>query len=286
MNANLLSEIKGQISGEIELFGGVEGHLLDEGEHHLNLDAYLKGKQFVVVLGKVEIKAGFGIKARSHDGFHNAGEHLGAAKDVVEVVLVGVVSDDFRKPCVIVEYLHIVGDADAECGTCGKGVVDLNSTPVGFQVDGTLVAVPSLQEEQGIQLPVADGAHVFVDCVDGPNRFGVFVGHQLHFPEVLVVEVRGTAVLKSDTETGRVREKLEIPVLGGHIVVIFPDILGIGHCESARQQQCKQELPNVLPTRICFPHGGRKLIHVVRIFSRHVVGVMAVSGATVLGVTC
>ena len=169
MNAYFFAEIEGQVPRKVEFFSGVEGHLLDEGEHHLDLHPYLKGQQFVVVFGKIEIKACFGIEAGSHYGFHNAGEHLGTAKDVVEVVFVGVISYNFRKTGVIVEHFHIVGDADAESRTCGKGVVDLHSAPIGLQVDGALVAVASLQEEQGIQLPVADGAHVLVNCVDGPN---------------------------------------------------------------------------------------------------------------------
>ena len=103
---------------------------------------------------------------------------------------------------------------------------------------------------------------------------------------MFVVEVRGSAVLESDTEAGRVREKLEIPLLGGHVVVILPHILGVGQYKSTRQQQCKQELPNGLPPKIRFPHGKRALIHIVRILNRHIVGVVAVSGATMLGVTC
>ena len=114
----------------------------------------------------------------------------------------------------------------------------------------------------------------------------MLVKHHLDFPEVLVEEVGGAAVLEPYTGTGRVREKLEIPLLGGYVVVILPDILGVGQYKSTRQQQCKQELPNGLPPKIRFPHGKRTLIHVVRILNRHIVGVVAVSGATMLGVTC
>lgn len=112
----------------------------------------------------------------------------------------------------------------------------------------------------------------------------MLVKHHLDFPEVLVEEVGSAAVLEPYTGTGRVRENLEIPLLEGHVMVILPDILGVGQHKSTRQQQGQQELPKVFSHNVRFPHGKRGLVQVIRILNRHVVGVVAVSGATVLGV--
>ena len=226
MKSFSLAEIEGQVTSEVEFLGGIEGHLLDEGEYHLDLHSHLKGKQFVVVFSEIEVKSGLGVEAGSHDGFRNAGEKTSSAEDIVEVVLVRIVAHNLGKACIVVENFYIAGDAESDGGTCGEGVVDLHTSPVRFQMDGSLVAVASLQEEQCVQLSISDGSHVFIERVDGPHRLGMLVIHYLHLPKVLVEEVGGAAMLESDAETGSVCENLEIPLLGGHVVVIFPDILG------------------------------------------------------------
>jgi len=58
------------------------------------------------------------------------------------------------------------------------------------------------------------------------------VRHELQLPEMLVVEVGGATVLESAAETGSVGKNLEIPLFGGHVVVVFPDILSVRHDKS------------------------------------------------------
>lgn len=152
-------------------------------------------------------------------------------------------------------------------------------------MEGALVAVAALQEVKIVELSVADGPHILVESVDGANGLGVSVAHELQFPEVLVVEVWGAPVLESAAETGRVCENLEIPLLDGDIVVVFADVLGIRQHKSTCQQECQQCSTKVRFAETQFPHETDDLVDVVRIFSRHVVRIMAVGGASFLRVT-
>ena len=127
-----LAEVEGQVTGEVEFFGRIKGHLLDKREHHLDLQAHLKAKQFVVVFGEIEVKTGFGVEAGSHDGFRNASEETSSAEDVVEVVLVRIVAYNLGETGVVVENFYIAGDAESEGGACGEGVVDLHTAPIGL----------------------------------------------------------------------------------------------------------------------------------------------------------
>ena len=102
---------------------------------------------------------------------------------------------------------------------------------------------------------------------------------------MLVEKVRGAPVLESAAETGRVCENLEIPLLDGDIVVVFADVLGIRQHKSTCQQECQQCSTKVRFAETQFPHETDDLVDVVRIFSRHVVGIMAVGGASFLRVT-
>ena len=71
-SADLFAEIEGKVAGEVKLFGGIEGHLLNEGEDHLDLGTDFQGTEFVVALGEVEGETGFGIEARPEDSLCDA----------------------------------------------------------------------------------------------------------------------------------------------------------------------------------------------------------------------
>ena len=213
-SADFLAEIERQVAGKEEFFRLVEGHLLDEGEEHLDLCAHFERSQSVVAFGEIEGQSRFGVESWAECCFPDSGEQPGAAENVVEVVDVGIVAHDFRESGVVVEDFHVVGDGDAQCRSCRQGVVDLHAAPIGLQVEGALVAIAALQKKGRVELAIPDGAHVSVQGVDRTHGFGVFVVHQLHLPEVLVVEVGGAAVLEADPEAGRVREYLHVVTSG------------------------------------------------------------------------
>ena len=111
--ADFFAEVKAEIAGEVKWFGGVEGHLLDKGEYHLDLQSDFECAELVVALCKVEGESGFSIEAGTEDGLRNAGVPAGTAEDVVEVVFFGVIAHNLGKAGVVVEHLHVVGNADA-----------------------------------------------------------------------------------------------------------------------------------------------------------------------------
>lgn len=283
-SADFSAEVEGKIAGEVEFFGRIIGHLLDEGENHLVLHPDFQGTEFVVSLREVEGESGLGIESGAEDGLRNAGVPACAAQDIVEVVLVGVVADNLGEACVVVQYLHIIGDADAEHGAGGDVVADLHPAPVGLQVQCALVAVAALQEKERVELPITDGTHVFVKHVDGTDGLRMLVQHHLHLPEVLVEEVGGAAVLEPAAEARRVRENLQVPLLDGHIMVVFPHVLRGRHAANDRQQQCQRRFPKGKPRQSRHPHVRGGLVDVGRCLGRRIIAVVAVSGATMLRV--
>ena len=169
------SEIVGEIAGNVARLCRVIRHLLDEGEHHIENGTYLKSLDAVVTAGELEIKAGLGIEAGPEGGLQDAGKHSRATDDIVEIVSLGIITHNFGKSGVVIEHLHIVGDADADRGAAGEVPAHLDATPVGLLVQRALVAIAAVQEKQGVQLAVATGTHSRVERVDGTYRFGVLV---------------------------------------------------------------------------------------------------------------
>ena len=56
----------------------------------------------------------------------------------------------------------------------------------------------------------------------------MLVVHELHLPEMLVVEIRCAAMLETRSETACIEEQFQIPLLQGNIMKILPHLLGVG----------------------------------------------------------
>ena len=281
MHPFLPPEIVGEIAGNVAGLDWVVRHLPDEREHHIEHGADLKGPDTVVAAGELKIEASLGIEAGSEGGLQDAGKHSRAADDIVEIVLLGIVAHNFGKSGVVIEHLHIVGDADADGGAAGKVPAHLDATPVGLLVQRALVAIAAVQEKQGVQLAVATGTHSRVERVDGTYRFGMLVVEELHLPVVLVEQVGGAPVLETDPEAGSVRHQLEVPLLEGDIVVIFTHLLRLSAERDC--QQCKNQRQQPEAVRIQRPHLTTTLLLDYR--TGGIALIMAVGSTLFLGLT-
>ena len=228
------------IATQVEGFGLVESHLLDEGEHHIYAEADLQSLNLVIAFGKLKVEAGFSIEARTHDSLHDARIEGCATDDIVEVMFVGIVAHYLGEAGVVVDDLHIVWDAERHRWSRRQGVLDLHATPVGLGMQRALVAITAAQEEERVQLAIPTGAHALIEHVDGAYRLGMFVVHKLHLPKMFVVEIGRATVLEASPEAARIQEQFTVPFLEGHIVIILPHLLCAGTETGSDKQNCQK----------------------------------------------
>ena len=281
MYSFLTPKVVGNVAGNVARLCRVVRHLLDEGEHHIENGTYLKSLDAVVTAGELEIKAGLGIEAGPEGGLQDAGKHTGAADEIVEIVLLGIITHNFRKPGVVVEHLHIVGNADAEGGAAGDVPTHLDTAPIGLLMQRALIAVAAVQEKQRVQLAVTARTHPRVERVDGTDGLGMLVVEQLHLPVVLVEDVGRAPVLETDPEAGGMRHQLEVPLLEGDIVVILTHLLRLNaECDCQQHTKERQQPKAVRNQR---PHVTALLL--LHYCAGGITLIMAVSGTLFLGLT-